>query len=335
MPIESAYETFRTVLTMNLCSVVQDPDVLRGVLEMVDVSMSDFEISKKQMEIIPAQDMTPVIKCYLGSKAVSSLSMGTLKQYRYKLTHFFDTVRKSYMDIRANDIRLYLYNFKIERNASDSYLDNVRITLNSFFRWLVENEYLQKNPCAKVDKIKYQPKRREPLSAIQLEEVRWNTAGVREKALIDFFFSTGCRVSECADVRLSDINWDLRSVHIRNGKGRKERTVYFNAEAEVSLREYLKTRSDDTDALFVSVKSPHQQLQSHALENIIKKVSRRTGISVFPHKLRHTFATAGLRGGMPLEQIQALLGHSDPKTTLIYAKQDQSELQHEHRRIYA
>ena len=335
MPTESAYEMFRTVLTMNLCSVVQDPDVLRDVLQMVDVTMNDFEISKKPMDIIPAQDMMPVIKCYLCSKAVASLSFGTLKQYRYKLVHFFDTVRKSYLDIQPNDIRNYLGTFKIERNASDCYLDNIRITLNSFFQWLTDNDYIPKNPCAKVDKIKYQQKRRQPLTSYQLEKVRWNTVNIREKALIDFFFSTGLRASECANVRLSDITWDKRAVHVRHGKGDKERIVYFNAEAEVSLKEYLKTRSDDTDGLFVSVKAPHQAIQTGALENIIKKVSKRTGIRVFPHKLRHTFATSGIRGGMPLEKLQALMGHTRPETTLIYAKQDQTDLQMEHQRIYA
>ncbi len=335
MPTESSYENFRTVLTMNLCSVVQDPDVLRDVLQMVDVTMDDFEIIKKPMEIIPVQDMLPVIKCYLGSKAVSNRSMGTLKQYRYKLMNFFDTVRKSYIDIRPNDIRNYLYQFKVEHSASDCYLDNIRITLNSFFQWLTDNDYIPRNPCSKVDPIKYQRKRREPLTSYQLEEVRWNTVNVREKALVDFFFSTGLRASECANVRLSDITWDKRAVHVRHGKGDKERIVYFNAEAEVSLKEYLKSRSDDTDGLFVSVKAPHQPIQTHALENIIKKVSKRTGIRVFPHKLRHTFATAGIRGGMPLETLQALMGHSKPETTLIYAKLDQSDLQMEHQRIYA
>ena len=335
MPTESSYENFRTVLTMNLCSVVQDPDVLRDVLQMVDVTMDDFEIIKKPMEIIPVQDMLPVIKCYLGSKAVSNRSMGTLKQYRYKLMNFFDTVRKSYIDIRPNDIRNYLYKFKVEHSASDCYLDNIRITLNSFFQWLTDNDYIPRNPCSKVDPIKYHRKRREPLTSYQLEEVRWNTANVREKALVDFFFSTGLRASECANVRLSDITWDKRAVHVRHGKGDKERIVYFNAEAEVSLKEYLKTRSDDTDGLFVSVKAPHQAIQTHALENIIKKVSKRTGIRVFPHKLRHTFATSGIRGGMPLETLQALMGHSKPETTLIYAKLDQTDLQMEHQRIYA
>ena len=333
--MSTIYENFRTVLTMNLCTVINDSTVLQDVLKMVDVSMSDFDIQKKQMDIIPATNMTSIIKCFLASKAISNLSKGTLKQYHYKLVHFFDSVRKSYKDIVANDIRIYLYQFKMERNASDSYVDNVRITLNSFFKWLVDNEYLDKNPFAKVDKIKYQQKRREPLTSYQLETVRWHTNNVREKALIDFFYSTGCRVSECADVRLTDINWEQRSVHIRHGKGDKERTVYFNAEAEVTMRAYLNTRSDDTDALFVSAKSPHQPLQSHALENIIQKVSKCAGISVYPHKLRHTFATASLRSGMALEKLQNLMGHSKPETTLIYAKQDQYALQMEHQRVYA
>lgn len=334
MSSESAYENYRTILMMNLCTVIQDPETIQNVLKMVDISMSDFEISRKPMEIIPATDMLPVIKCYLASKAIANLSKGTIKQYKYKLDHFFNTLHKSYLDITANDIRIYLYNFKIERNASDSYVDNVRVTLNSFFQWLVDNEYTPRNPCAKVDKIKYQPKRREPLTSIQLEELRWNTSDVREKALVDFFFSTGCRVSECADVNLTDIKWENRSVHIRHGKGDKERFVFFNAESEVSLKEYLKTRSDDTDALFVSVKSPHQRLQAHSLENIIKKVSDRAGIHAYPHKLRHTFATAGLRGGMPLEKLQALMGHAAPETTLIYAKQSQKDLQMEHQKVY-
>ena len=335
MSSESVYENFRTVLTMNLCSVTNDPELLNKILKAVDISASDFEIKKKQMDIIPVGNMTPVIECFLAAKGVANLSMKTLKQYHYKLVKFFDAVRKSYLDIQTNDIRIYLYKYKIEHNSSDCYIDNIRITLNTFFQWLLENDYITKNPCAKVDKVKYQQKRREPLTTYQLEEVRWNTEDVREKALVDFFFSTGLRASECADVRLSDINWENRSVRVRHGKGDKERMVYFNAEAEVSMKEYLKTRSDNTDGMFVSIKAPHQPIQTHALENIITKVSKRTGIHVYPHKLRHTFATIGLRSGMSLEKLQALMGHAKPETTLIYAKQDQTDLQMEHQRIYA
>ena len=332
--MSSNYEYFRTILTLNLSTVINNPETMKNVLSMVDLSMQDFELSRKPMEIIPANDMAPVIKCYLAAKGVANLSLKTLKQYRYKLVHFFDTVRKSYMDIRANDIRIYLYNFKLERHASDCYVDNVRITLNSFFQWLVDNEYLDRNPCARVDKIKYQQKRRQPLSTLSLEDLRWNCRTIREKALIDFLFSTGCRVSECADVLQSDIDWNNNSVVIRHGKGDKERTVYFNDESKVTLREYLRSRNDNNPALWVSMKAPHQQLQSHALENIVKNVGDRTGIHAYPHKLRHTFATVGLRNGMPLEKLQALLGHTNPQTTLIYAKLNNEQMKMEHQKAF-
>lgn len=334
MTTETCYENFRNVLTLNLFSVIKDHETVKAVLDMVDMSMNDFEISKKPMEIIPVGGFPEVAKYFLASKGVANLSKNTLKQYRYKLIHFFDTVRKSYADVTANDIRIYLFNFKQERNASDCYVDNVRITLNTFFQWLVDNEYLQRNPCAKVDKIKYQQKTREPLSTLSLENLRFHCENEREKALIDFLYSTGCRVSECAGVLISDINWENNSVHLRYCKGNKERTVYFNDEAKVSLKAYIDKRGHISPALWTSTRAPHQQLQSHALENIIKKIGERAGIHTYPHKLRHTFATVGLRNGMPLEKLQALLGHTNPQTTLIYAKLNDDVMQLEHQKAF-
>ena len=328
------YENFRTVLTLNLSTVIDDPEMLKNVLSMVDLSMQNFEISNKPLDIIPASGFPEVAKYYLASKGVSNLSKGTLKQYRYKLTHFFDTVKKPYTDITANDIRIYLFSFKQERNASDCYVDNVRITLNSFFQWCVDNEYLLRNPCAKVDKIKYQAKRREPMTTLSLEDLRWHCLDVREKALIDFLYSTGCRVSECAGVLLSDIDWEKNSVRLRYCKGNKERTVFFNDEAKVSLKAYIEKRGHISPALWTSTKAPHQQLKTHALEDIVRKVGERAGIKTYPHKLRHTFATVGLRNGMPLEKLQALLGHTNPQTTLIYAKLNSDILQLEHQKAF-
>ena len=332
--MESSYEKFRTVLLMNLCSAVS-ADQINDVMKAIDITMGDFEISPKQMAIITAEGTPDVVKYYIGAKAIAGLSVKTLAQYRYKLVDFFDTIRKSFTDVTPNDIRMYLYTYKAEHNASDRYLENIRTTLNGFFKWLVQKDFMMKNPCENVDPIKFQKKKREPLSSYDLEVFRWNTKDIREKALIDFFFSTGCRVSEAADVRLSDINWEERSVHIRHGKGNKERMVYFNAEAELSMREYIKTRDDNTDALFVSERAPHQQIKSHALENILLKVSERCGMHVFPHRLRHTFATFGLNGGLSIEHLQQLMGHDDLKTTLIYAKLNQTNVKAEHQRVYA
>jgi len=327
-------ELFRNELITKLEASLP-PEQLRKVLEAFDTVAASYEIHRQQTALITTDGFPEPVKWYLASKAVANRSKGTIKQYRYKLIHFFDTVKKPFTDISPNDIRVYLYQFKKERNASDCYMESIRITLNGFFQWMVNEGHLLRNPCATVEKVHFNPKRREALSMEQLETLRWNVKNIREKALIDFFFSTGCRASECADVRLSDIDWKDRSVLIRHGKGDKERVVYFNAEALVSLRKYIATRQDDTDALFVSSKAPHGALKTRALENIIKKVAARTDLHVFPHKLRHTFATAGLNSGMPLHILQQLMGHAKPETTLIYAKQMQEGLRMEHQRVYA
>ena len=333
MSQENSYEQFRTVLTMNLCNILP-PDQISAVLKAVDISISDYEITPKPMGLITTEEVPDVVKLYLASRAISNLAHSSLVQYKYKLVNFFKVMRKSYADITTNDIRLYLYNYKAQNNSSDCYMENIRGVINQFFQWLVDNDYLLRNPCAKIEKIKYTRYRRKPLTSYQLEYTRWNTMTVREKALVDFIYSTGCRVSECAAMLLSDIDWNERAVLIRHGKGDKERTVYFNAEAEVSLKAYLDTRDDETDAIFVSTRRPHKPLGARSIEAIFRKLSGEVNMHLYPHKLRHTFATAGLRSGMPIEQLQALLGHADPKTTLIYAKLDQTDLQREHLRVF-
>ena len=331
---QDSYEKFRTVLTMNLANVLP-ADQLAAALQAVDLSMDDFEITRKRMELITSAGVPQVVKEYLATKHIAQRSTGTLKQYRFRLEHFFSIVQKSYMDITAKDIRLYLYHMETVHHAGPAYRDTARLILSGFFKWLVENDYLAKSPCVKVERIKFTPKHRDPLTPIQLEQLRWSASDAREKAIIDFFYSTGMRVSECAAVRLSDIDWSARSVRIWHGKGDKERTVYFNAEAEVSLRMYLASRQDDTEALFVSCKGNHAPLQVGGLQTVIRKAGRRSGVKVHPHKLRNTFATAGLRGGIPLHQLQVLMGHVKPETTLIYAKQYQEDIRREHERIYA
>ncbi len=334
MESNNNYEQFRNILASNLFPVV-DQDQLAKVLRAVDMSLTGFDVCRKPVEIIVANGIPEVVKYYLVSKAVANLSQKTLSQYKYKLENFFDQIRKSYLDITANDIRVYLNRFKTEHHASDRYMESIRIVISGFFKWLAENEYIVKNPCAHVDHIKFQNKRREPMTSYDLEVIRWNCKTIREKALVDFIYSTGCRVSECSEINLDDIDWHERSVVIRHGKGNKMRVVYFNAESELTLRKYIETRKDNDDALFVQSREPHARLSPRGIENEIKKVGERSNIRAFPHRLRHTFATAGINGGMPIEKLQMLMGHESPKTTLIYAKIDRTDTQREHRRVYA
>lgn len=327
-------ESFRNEFTAKLFATLPQ-DQLRDVLSVLDQTLTEYDVSRKPVSIIQIDAVPEIIKYFVASKAVENLSKGTLKIYRLRLIDFFTMLKKPFQDVTANDIRMYLYYYKDERKASDAYLEAIRRILNSFFSWLVKNEYLLRNPCANVEHIKYQEPERKPLTAYQLEYLRWHCVDIREKALIDLFFSTGIRLSECYALNKSDITWETRAIIIRHGKGNKRRVVFFNAESELTLRKYLETRHDDEDALFVTTRGTTRRLCTRGLQDIIRKVAERANMHVYPHMLRHTFATSGLRRGMPLEKLQALMGHSKPETTLIYAKIDNLDLQRAHEQVYA
>lgn len=327
-------ELFRDELLSELQKEFSEED-LQKILAAFDKAAANFDIQHKSTDLITTDGLPEEVKWFIASKVIANCSEGTINQYKYKLINFFGVVQKSVQQITANDIRLYLYWYKTHRNVNNHTLNHTRIVLNAFFGWCVnEGNLIMKNPAATVEKIKYQEPQRQPLTAYELEVLRWHCQNIREKALVDFLFSTGLRISECANVKLSDINWGQRSVVIQHGKGDKARIVFFNAESELTLRKYLETRNDDCNGLFVSMRKPIHAIGTRALENIVTAIGKRAGIHAFPHKLRHTFATIGLNSGMPIEKLQKLLGHVKPETTLIYAKLDQVDLQLEHRRIY-
>lgn len=332
--MSASSESFRSELASGLLASLPQSQVI-SVLSVLDATLQRYEVSRRPLSIIPADGIPEAVKHFLASKAIQALSPGTLHIYGLRLTDFFSVIRKPCADVSADDIRMYLYHYKSARHASGSYLDAIRRILSSFFSWLVDNGLILRNPCATVEHIKYRPAEREPLTPYDLEVLRWHCFSLREKALVDFFFSSGVRLSEIHDLNRSDIDWDLRSAVVRHGKGDKRRTVYFNAESELSLRKYLESRQDTEDALFVTLRRPFRRLCKKGLEDVISAVSARAGLHVYPHKLRHTFATYGLRSGMPLPQLQALMGHEKPETTMIYAKLSNADLQHEHARIYA
>ena len=327
-------ESFRNELVAKLLDSLPQ-DQVKNILSVVDATITGYDITRKPVGIITTEGIPEVVKYFIASKSINNLSMKTLNIYRLRLIDFFETIKKPFQDITANDIRRYLNYCKETRKNSNRYLDNIRRELNSFFSWLVLNDALLRNPCSTVDCIKYQEKAREPLTPYELEELRYHCKSIREKCIIDFFFSTGVRLSELHDLNISDIDWTKRSVIIRHGKGDKRRVVFFNAESELTLRKYLESRTDDCEALIVTDRRPYRRLCIKGIEDVVTKVAKRAEMHVYPHKLRHTFATSGIHRGVPLDKIQALMGHTDPKTTLIYAKQDTLDLQYEHKRAYA
>ena len=311
-------------------------ELLQQFMQILDQVAQKYTIQKQTTDLISIEDGEPaILKYYLVAKSIEGLSPTTLSFYRITLKNFFAKVNKSYTDITTNDIRIYLFQYKEERKVQNCTLDTIRVVITSFYDWcLTEGLPIQTNPARAVNPIKQEEKPRESLTPIELEYIRDACKTLREKALIDFLYSTACRVSEVVNAKISNINWQDHSILIEHGKGNKTRKTYINAECEVSLRAYLNSRTDGTDYLFVTSRKPLNPLGKKSIEveinNICARVQDKLHCHVHPHLLRHTSATIALHNGMPIEQVRQFLGHSNIKNTLIYAKSNDTEVRLSH-----
>ena len=326
-----SYEIFRNSLSLQLLQAIPS-EYLDTVLSIVDNIASGYTITKKPTEIIVFDSVPEAVRLYIAAKAVEKLSPKSLAHYLRTLSAFFRSLAKSPDKVTANDIRVYLFQYRSARNIKDVTLENIRMVLSGFFRWCQDEEIIQHNPCARIAPIRCEQARRKAMTPLELEVIRKACRDPREKAVVDFLFATGARVSELCAVCLSDINWDDRTVLIRCGKGGKSRTVYLNAESVVSLKAYLETRDDSAPFLFVSSRGPRHGLTSRAIQKLISGIMSRASVRthVTPHIFRHTSATVALRAGMPVEQVQRMLGHSNINTTMIYADVDDSDVRASH-----
>ena len=307
------------------------------ILAALDAAASAYDVTRKCTDIIPADVIPQAVRLYIASKSVEHLSKGTLALYLLRLNQFFTIVRKQVDHITANDIRVYLYQYKEIHHIKDSTLEGIRLCLNSFFEWCLQEDLVRKNPVRRIPAIRVDVPERLPMTALELETVRGVCHTLREKAMVDFLYSSACRVSEFCALDKTDIDWQDHTIHIERGKGGKGRTTFLNAEAEISLRAYLDSRSDDSPALFVGCRAPHNRLAVKAVQNEIQKILKRCNINchVTPHIFRHTAASLALQRGMPLEQVQRFLGHSKIQTTLRYAKTLQQDVHISHSHFVA
>lgn len=331
-----SYEAFRSDLISRL-SGSMPTDQLDSVLYALDGMSSSWDFNTKQTAIITSGGLPDAVRLYLASKSVESLSKGTLKNYFATLRDFFAVVRRSVDEVTSADVRLWLNWFKQERNISNSYLDHKRVVLNSFFGWLVDEDIIRRNPLSHIKPIKCEEPQRLPMTPIELEKVRNSCIDVREKALVDFLYSTAARISEVVNMKKSDVNLIDHTVRIECGKGGKGRTTFLNAESEVSLRAYLESRTDDLPYLFVTMKRPFKNIKKKSLEIAIQRIVSRCELSVHvtPHVFRHTAASIALQRGMPIDQVQKFLGHARIQTTLRYAKTLETDVKLSHQRCVA
>jgi integrase/recombinase XerD len=293
-----------------------------------------YEIRRKETALVPYNEELPeIVKIYIVCKKIAGLSQETLDTYTRMLGLFFRALRKPMAEISSNDIRVYLYRYQHERGCSNRSLDKYRQYLSSFFSWAADEGYIQSNPMRTIPAIKYEHKPRTNLTQLELEYLRQACSSPRDQAIIETLFSTGCRVSELAGLKKSDIDWNSKTVHLF-GKGSKHRTSFLNAKAEVALKTYLGTREDDCEYLFVTERKPYRQLKKEAVEKVVRNIAERSPekMHVTPHILRHTTATLAMQNGMPIADISKLLGHEKIDTTMIYAHTCMESVQAGHRK---
>ena len=307
-------------------------DELRTIRDAIMSVVSGYDISERETALALYESFVPKFyETYLTTLRLNGRSLGTIKTYNFHLVNFFLQMNRPISEVTSADIYGYLYLLKEKGTVSNRTLDHVRIIINTFFEWCAIEGYTQINPCRTVRPIKYIATERVPLTDMELELARDACRDIREKAILEVMYSTGCRVSEMVNLDRTDVDFGNRTVMLL-GKGNKTRTSFLNAKAELMLRRYIHNRTDSEQALIVTMIKPYRRVSKGSLEQIIRSIGERANLSrrLTPHVLRHTFATNLLKRGARLEDVQKLLGHEKPETTLIYAKINTETIQHDH-----
>lgn len=273
-----------------------------------------------------------LLALFLTAKGVEGCSPKTIEYYEATLRHMDKSLAKPYTQIESDDLRRYLSDYEIERGSSKVTIDNIRRIMSSFFSWLEDEDYIVKSPVRRIHRVKTAQITKETLSDEELETLRDACESKRDLAVVDLLASTGMRIGELIRLNVADVNLQEREC-IVTGKGNKQRPVYFDARAKLHLAEYLETRADNNSALFVSLDSKARRITVGGMELRLRNLGKKVGVSrVHPHKFRRTLATHAIDKGMPIEQVQKLLGHAKIDTTMHYAMVNQNNVKASHRK---
>lgn len=271
---------------------------------------------------------------FISAKRIEGCSERTLAYYKATIEHMLSIIVTPLRQVQTDDLRAYLSEYQSRNNCSKTTIDNIRRNLSSFFSWLEVEDYIIKSPIRRIHKIRTGSKVKETLSEECIEQLRDSCLHIRDLAMIDLLYSTGIRVGELVNLNINDINFEEREC-IVYGKGNKQRKVYFDAKTKVHLKRYLEQRSDYSEALFVTLDSPFERLKISGVEIRLRKLGRLASLDqrVHPHKFRRSMATRAIDKGMPIEQVQKLLGHQQIDTTMHYAMVNQSNVKISHRKF--
>ena len=299
--------------------------------EVLLYTFYNIEVTSIKDELV--EDTTDYAKMFIAAKRIEGCSERTLNYYETTIKTMVDKLSKKVNSIETEDLRNYLSEYQAKNNCSKVTIDNVRRILSSFFAWLEDEDYIMKSPVRRIHKVKATQTVKETYTDEELEEMRDACVEIRDLAMVDFLASTGVRVGELVNLDRVDIDMQERSCVVL-GKGGKEREVYFDARTKIHLQNYLNSRIDNNPALFVSLLRPYDRLNISGVEIRLRELGKRINIKkIHPHKFRRTMATKAIDKGMPIEQVQVLLGHRKIDTTLQYAMVNQNNVRNSHKRF--
>ncbi len=300
--------------------------------KLQEVLLNHLSEETPQKKII---ENSEYLKLFLDAKRIEGCSERTLQYYSATIEHLLSKVHTPIRKITTDEIRAYLVDYQQIGGCSKVTVDNIRRNISSFFSWLEEEDYILKSPMRRIHKIKTKTVVKEVITDESMEKLRDACEELRDLAIIDLLYSTGIRVGELVRLDISDVNMEQRECVVF-GKGDKERRVYFDAKAKIHLMEYLASRNDSNPALFVSLNGEHKRLQISGVEIRLRMLGRKLSLNrIHPHKFRRTMATRAIDKGMPVEQVQKILGHSQIDTTMQYAIVNQSNVKSSHQRFIA
>ena len=314
------------VSALNNWQLAKLKKTLETVFSQIDV------ITKKADEAPLASENEQLLRAFLAAKRVEGCSARTVSYYESTLSKALSAMGKHASLVTTDDLREYLHEYPLARGASNATVDNVRRVLSTFFSWLEDEDHIVKSPVRRIRKIRSCRTVKKTYCDEELERLRDHCERERDLAMIDFLSSTGVRVGELVGLNRSHVDMSRRECIVL-GKGNKQRVVYFDARTKVHLQQYLELRDDDCPALFVSLSNPIRRLEISGVESRLRMLGKEAGVDrVHPHKFRRTMATRAIDKGMPIEQVQRLLGHQKIDTTLMYAMVDQNNVRHSHRK---
>jgi len=326
-------ELFIKEVTTKMADFLDDNQRIRLREILTEICLNyQIEIIEQTKRQETQKNNTDILDRFIASKEIEGCSTRTLNYYRDNINKMLDTVNLPINEITTEILRNYLSDYKSNSNAGMVTIDNIRRTLSSFFAWLENEDYIVKSPVRRIHKVKTTRRVKETLTDENLEKLRDTCSNVRDLAILELLISTGMRVGELTRLNISDMNFQERSCIVL-GKGNSEREVYFSAKSKMYIEKYLETRTDDNEALFVSLIKPYNRLGISGIEIAIRNLGKKANINkVHPHKFRRTMATMAIDKGMPIEQVQKLLGHIKIDTTMEYAMVNQNNVKNSHRK---